>query len=148
MQILGQQSDLVEEQRAPVSRLEQPRFGFTGVGEGAPLVAEQLGLQERLGDRRAVDRDERATLSRPCVVESPCEQSLAGPGLAEDQDGRKATCLRLALQKMLDLLSNGNEPRTVTDQLGKWRHGARILRRFNHLWWIFTTSFHASPWNG
>jgi hypothetical protein len=67
-------------------------------------------------------------------VKSPREQAFAGSGLAKDQDGRKATCFRLTLQKMLDLLSNGNEPRTVTDQLGKSRHGAGILCRFNHLW--------------
>ena len=33
-------------------------------GEGAALVAEQLGLEQPLGDRRAVDRDERPVLAR------------------------------------------------------------------------------------
>ena len=50
--------DLVEEQRAPVRLLEQPRLVRGGAGERALDVAEQLGLDEVLGQRRAVDLDQ------------------------------------------------------------------------------------------
>ena len=52
----GEQADFVEEQRAAVGRLEQADAGALRVGERAALVAEQLGLGERLGQRRAVER--------------------------------------------------------------------------------------------
>ena len=43
---LGQESDLIQEDRAVVRRLEQPGLRVTRVGEGAPLVAEELGLEQ------------------------------------------------------------------------------------------------------
>jgi len=42
-------------------------------------------------------------------------------------------------EKLLDLRSDGHQPRTVTDQLVERRHGARILRRVEHYWRIFAT---------
>ena len=54
-----EQPDLVQEERALVSRLEEPGLGLTGVREGAALEAEELGLEERFGDRRAVHGHER-----------------------------------------------------------------------------------------
>ena len=52
--------DLVEQQRAAVGLLELADAARDGAGEGALLVAEQLALEQLLGDRGAVDRDERA----------------------------------------------------------------------------------------
>ena len=52
-------ADLVEEQRAAVGQLEAALPAIGGAGEGALLVAEDLALEQRLGNRRAVDRDER-----------------------------------------------------------------------------------------
>ena len=44
----------------PPSRdLERPACVAIGAGERAALVAEQLALEQRLGQRRAVDGDER-----------------------------------------------------------------------------------------
>ena len=43
-------ADLVEEQRAAVGLLEPADAAAIGAGEGALLVAEQLALQQRLGD--------------------------------------------------------------------------------------------------
>ena len=43
-----------------------------GAGEGAPLVAEQLALEQRLGQRRAVDRARTAPSPRAlAVVDGP-----------------------------------------------------------------------------
>ena len=55
-----QLADLVEEQRAAVGRPEEAGLALVvGAGEGALLVAEQLALEQRLGQRAAVDGDER-----------------------------------------------------------------------------------------
>ena len=51
--------DLVEEQRAAVGELEAALPPLGGAGERALLVAEDLALEQRLGNRRAVDGDER-----------------------------------------------------------------------------------------
>ena len=50
---------LVEEQRAAVGVLELPAAA-ANAGRGALLDAEQLGLEQRLDERGAVDGDERA----------------------------------------------------------------------------------------
>src|SRR5439155_12540736 len=58
LQAERQVADLVEEQRAAVRHLEQPGLGGMGVRKGAALVTEQLGLDEVLGECRAVHGDE------------------------------------------------------------------------------------------
>ena len=55
----AQIADLVEKQRAAGGRLELALPGFLGVGKRPFFVAEELALQQRFGDRRAIDRDER-----------------------------------------------------------------------------------------
>ena len=59
LQRRGHLGDLVEEERAAVGQLEAAQPPLGGAGEGAALVAEQLALDERLGDGRAVEGDER-----------------------------------------------------------------------------------------
>jgi hypothetical protein len=49
--------DLVEEEGPAVGLLEEAPAGGDGAGEGAPGVAEELALQQRLGDGSAVHRD-------------------------------------------------------------------------------------------
>ena len=51
--------DLVEEQRAAVGRGEEAHLVGDRAGERSLHVAEQLGLHQALGDRPAVDGDER-----------------------------------------------------------------------------------------
>ncbi len=53
-----QLADLVEEQRAAVRLQEEAGARAARVGEGAPRVTEELALEQRLGNRGAVDRDE------------------------------------------------------------------------------------------
>jgi hypothetical protein len=50
--------------------------------ESALLRAEHQPLGDALGDRRAVDRDERSGLARPALVVAARRQLLAGAGLA------------------------------------------------------------------
>src|SRR5262249_26039955 len=65
----GELADLVEEEGAVVGLLEEPGAVDHGVGEGALLVAEELALQERLGDGPAVDGDEGPAPARAAAVD-------------------------------------------------------------------------------
>ncbi len=80
-----QVADLVEEQRAAVGVFDLPLRLLRRAGERAALVAEQLALEQVLGDRRAVERDELLVLARRQVVQAAREQLLAGAALAEQQ---------------------------------------------------------------
>src|ERR1043166_7634302 len=54
--------------------------------EGALLVAEQLALEQRLGQRGAVDGDERLAAARREIVDPLRDELLARARLALDQD--------------------------------------------------------------
>ena len=78
--------DLVEEEGSVVGELEAARARRGGAGERALLVAEELALEERLGDRRAVEGDETRGGARTQVVDRARDDLLAGAALAGDQD--------------------------------------------------------------
>jgi hypothetical protein len=78
--------DFVEEDRAGVGGHEAPGLVADGAGEGAFDVAEQLGLEEGLGECAAAHFDERFVPSRRAVVDRPGEEGLAGAALAGHQD--------------------------------------------------------------
>src|SRR5262249_687870 len=97
-----QQADLIEEDRAAVSRLEQAGLRLAGVGERAALVAEELRLQQSLGDGGAVDVDEGPVAARSGLVDGAREEALARAGLAEDQERRLASAEGRAREDPLD----------------------------------------------
>ncbi len=66
----------------PLALLELADAPLGRPGEGALLVAEQLALQQRLGNRRAVDRQERPVGAAAVLVEGAGDQLLAGAALA------------------------------------------------------------------
>ena len=66
----------------PSASSKRPSLPLHRPGEGAALVAEQLGLEQPLGDGGAGDRDERLVAPRAGVVEGAGHQLLAGAGLA------------------------------------------------------------------
>src|SRR4029453_294454 len=68
--------DLVQEHGPPVRELELPQLPSNRPREGALLVAEQLRLDERLGDRGDVHRDERLAAPRPPPVARPAPRTL------------------------------------------------------------------------
>ena len=80
--------DLVEEHGAALGDLDLPLARAVGVGEGAALVAEQLALDQRLGNRPAVDRHERPVTALAGGVNRVRHQLLAGAVLAHHQHGR------------------------------------------------------------
>jgi hypothetical protein len=87
---LGQEADLVQEKRAAVGGREEPGLPLIGVGEGAPLEPEHLGLQQGLRNGGAVDSHEPPARAGTGPMEDRREQPLAGAGLALDQNGRRA----------------------------------------------------------
>ncbi|MBP1637187.1 MAG: hypothetical protein H6Q10_3761 [Acidobacteria bacterium] len=78
-------ADLVEEDRALVGELELALLVAVRAGEAALHVAEQLGLEERLRQPRAVDGHERPVHARARAVDAERHQLLAGPALARHQ---------------------------------------------------------------
>src|SRR5437667_1954650 len=85
-------ADLVEEQRAAVGHLEAADLLGDGAGEGAPLVPEELALEEAGRNRGAVELHERAVAAVASVVDGPREQLLARARFAEKQDRRIGRC--------------------------------------------------------
>src|SRR5690606_39279879 len=77
LDLLGQRHalDLVEEQAAAVGMLDAGDALALRAGEGAALVAEQLALEDALGDRRAVqghELDRKSTRLNSSHVDNSC----------------------------------------------------------------------------
>ena len=87
LQRQGHLADLVEEDGAAVGELELAELALVGAGEGAALVAEELGLEELEGEGGAVDLDEGALAAGGAVVDGAGDELLADAGLAPDEDG-------------------------------------------------------------
>src|SRR5262249_5665642 len=68
---------LVEEDRAAVRLLEETDLPRVCVGERAALVTEQLGLEQALGNRRAVEHDPRIVGAWALGVEAARDELLA-----------------------------------------------------------------------
>ncbi len=84
--------DLVEEQRARVSKLEAAWPPLHRARKGAPFVTEDFVLEQRLGNRRTVDRDERMFAASAQLVNRLRDELLARPRFAVDEhrcDGRR-----------------------------------------------------------
>ena len=84
-----QLADLVEQQRAAVRLLEHARALGDRAGERAAGVAEQLGLDQVVGQRRAVERAERAFCRRGSAWMRARHQLLAAAALAFDQHRKR-----------------------------------------------------------
>src|SRR5204862_1905814 len=72
-----QLADLVQEDRAAMRKLEASNLRSVRAGERAPLTAEQLALDQRGRQRRAVDDHERLVAARAAPVNGAREQFLA-----------------------------------------------------------------------
>src|ERR1041385_810054 len=78
--------ELVEEQRAPLRLPDEPRtFGYPGV-RVVLCVAEQLGVDDALGQRRGAAGDERPFGARRQPVDRARRELFSGPALSRDQD--------------------------------------------------------------
>ena len=79
-------ADFVEEDGALVGGLELAGLVAIGAGEAALDVAEELGLEERLGQTGAVDGDEGLVGARAVGVDGARDELLADAALAGDED--------------------------------------------------------------
>src|SRR5215467_5073405 len=114
--------DLVEEERALVGLLEESRSRLVGARVGAPLVAEQLRLRERVGDDGGVDRDEWAIASHAPAVQRLREDGFAGPGLALNEEGRVQRSVGWALEHPRDRRAERLHPRALPQKLRHHHH--------------------------
>src|SRR4030095_17234288 len=76
------------EERPPVRQREPPQLPLECARERAPLVPEQLALDQTRGQRRTVHHHQRALAPRTDRVQPPRNQLLARPRLARDQHRR------------------------------------------------------------
>src|SRR5262249_16723974 len=81
-------ADLIEEERAAIGELEAALPPIGRAGERAFLVAEDLALEKRLGNRGAVDRHERKRGARAELMNRLRDELLAGARFAGDQPRR------------------------------------------------------------
>src|SRR6266851_4882957 len=88
-------ADLIKKKGSPIGDLEESGRIVHGARESALLVAEELALQERLGQGGAVDRYEGFVLPRAVGVNRPGDQFLPRSRLAlqQDSDGRRDRAL-------------------------------------------------------
>jgi hypothetical protein len=112
----GQEADLVEEKGAAVGGLKEAGLGLASVSEGATLVPEQLGFEERLGDGGAVDIDEGASVPRPRLMNRPGHETFTCTGLAEDENGRQAARTGLTGEQLRNLRPDRNDPGAFATQ--------------------------------
>ena len=111
-------TDLVHEEGARVGLLQQSAPLGDRAGERTGLVAEELALEQRLRDGRALDRHERTARTRGCGVQRACDQLLACSRLSADQDRG------VRLTQALDGVEHGSHRRTLADQATE--RGARV----------------------
>ena len=78
-------ADLVEEDRSLVRLLELADLLFGGASERALLVAEELGLDQLLRDRGAVDLHEPLAAAQAVAMNGAGDELLADAALAEQQ---------------------------------------------------------------
>ena len=86
LQIEGNLSDFVQEDRAAVSQLKAPDAIADGSSECAARVTEELALEQFFRDRRAVDLDQWPTRSRAALVDGACNQLLSRPRFTLDEN--------------------------------------------------------------
>ena len=78
--------DFVEEERPAIGLLKFADFVFGGAGEAAFHVAEQLGFDQLLGNRRAIDFDKCPVAAQARGVQRARDQFLARAAFPVDQD--------------------------------------------------------------
>src|SRR5262249_7111190 len=82
--------DLVQEHRSATRGLKPSRLVFDRPREGALHMAEELALEQMVGERSAVDDSERMVAARAPLMNLTRKHVLAGAGLAGQQDDRPA----------------------------------------------------------
>ena len=115
-------ADLVEEQCAAVGDFDLADRLFVCTREGTFLVAEQLGLEQILGDRSAVYRDEVALSPRAQSMQCAREQLLASAAFSQQQRGD------IRRRNLLDHAANGEHTVAGSDNAVKRRAADLVLQ--------------------
>jgi hypothetical protein len=97
LELQGQLAELVEQESSLRRQLEAACPPAARSGEGAPLVAEELALDQAGRERGAVDVNEGTGAARGALVDDPGDQPLARSGLAGEQHRRAHRRNRLDL---------------------------------------------------
>ena len=92
LEVEGELAHLVEEERAAVGEVEEPLGRPVGSGERAALEAEELALEERLGERCAIEGYEVRVAPGREPVERAGEELLSRAALPREQDVRTRRC--------------------------------------------------------
>ena len=120
-------------------------------GERSLLMAEQLGLDQLRGHRRAVQRNERSVAARAALVQGARDQLLARAGFAQNADARFARghalhlrhhaphglarkhdlVLAHPLPKLPVLLFQMFQPQHIADGEQKFVGGKRLLQEIH-----------------
>ena len=77
--------NLIKKQHAAMRFLDQTNSVSNGPGEGAARVPEELGLEQLVGQGRAIHRTEVTRPPRSLAMQGPSNQLLADARLAPDQ---------------------------------------------------------------
>jgi len=85
-------ANLVEKDGAAIGLLKAATAVLIGAAEGAALVAEELGLEQLVGQRTAVFDDESLVGTSAAIVDGTREHFLAGPRFTTDQDRQMEGC--------------------------------------------------------
>ena len=133
---------LVEEQHAARRQFDLAGLGLVRAREGAALVSKQLGLEQLLGQRGAVQRDERSVPARRRCMDEPRDDFLAGARFAGNEHGgisrgdpRCVAQHPAPFDRLADDAQVGARRRMVEHA----RHGASI--RWARSWWISWSVF-------
>jgi len=92
-------------------------------------VAEELGLEQVLGNGGAVHLDELRLRSRAALVDDTGDEPLARPRLAREEDGGQLLGSSLTCEEDANLLPKRHHARALADQLVAEVHGALIIDR-------------------
>jgi hypothetical protein len=68
--------------------VKESGLGLPSIGEGPTLDSEELGLEERLRDRRAVYVNEGSSGPNACLVNRSREEPFACTGLTQEKEDR------------------------------------------------------------
>ena len=92
LHLQGHLGNFIEEDRAPVRRFQAAHAVSIGAREAAACVTEELGLEQRIGDRRAIYRDVGPRRTRGVSVDVLRDDVLADSALAGDENFGVAGC--------------------------------------------------------
>src|SRR5262249_38278757 len=82
----AQFGDFIEKNLSATPLLETSNTLRFGTGKRAAFVAEKFALEQRFGNRSAVNGDERFFRAGAVLVNGPCDQLFASAGFASNKN--------------------------------------------------------------